>query len=92
MKRNSDDLQTVRFLKPDRSPNGVYNPGDIAGFEPDVARKLVAKGYAELYTPTKGERLNVPVHIREPWEREDSESWLRRKSRVEEVLAAQKRG
>ena len=28
------DLMLVKFIKSDRSPGGIYNPGDIAGFEP----------------------------------------------------------
>lgn len=33
----------VKFLK----PKWVYNPGEVAGFAPDVAERLVAEGVAK---------------------------------------------
>jgi len=30
---------------------GVHNPGEVAGFMPDIAEKLIEKGFATNYTP-----------------------------------------
>ena len=89
------DLMLVKFIKSDRSPGGIYNPGDVAGFEPWVAKKLIAQGFAELHDCGKGPGKINPsaiVHLREPWEKEDDEAWLKRKPQVDEALARKKRG
>jgi len=80
------ELTLVRFIQSDRGPSGIYLPGDVAGFEPPVAKKLIAQGFAELYDGGKGIGKVNPsaiVHLREPWEHDDDPAWLARKAAVE---------
>ena len=39
------DRIPVRLLK----HHGVFNPGEIAGFVPEIAANLIEQGYAEAY-------------------------------------------
>lgn len=41
------DRIPVRLLK----HYGVFNPGEIAGFVPEIAANLIEQGYAEAYDP-----------------------------------------
>ena len=86
------DLTLVRFLKADRGPQGNYGPGDVAGFKPDVAKKLVTQGFAELAdvgrSPGKVDPLAI-AHLREAWEGDDDPAWLGRAKTVEAARAAQ---
>lgn len=41
------DRIPVRLLK----HHGVFNPGEIAGFVPEIAANLIEQGYAEAYDP-----------------------------------------
>jgi hypothetical protein len=79
--------KVVKFLRPDRGPQGCYNTGEIAGFPAAIADKLVAQGYAELADVGNGP--GVPIlgtpHVREPWEAEDDLAWLKRKDEVEKA-------
>jgi hypothetical protein len=62
----SPDTVLVKFLKSDRGPMGCYNKGDVAGFTPSVASRLIAQGFSE----PAGMKLN-PMAItpgREVWE------------------------
>jgi len=80
------ELTLVRYVQSDRGPSGIYLPGDIAGWEPAVAKKLIAQGFAEPYDAGKGPgkvNPNAIVHLREPWEKEDDPAWLARKASVE---------
>lgn len=36
-------MQSVQFIKPWK----IYSPGDVAGFEPEQAKRLIAGGVAE---------------------------------------------
>jgi len=75
----------VRYLRSDRTSNGVMNEGDVAGVPDHVAGKLVTQGFAELFDAGKGP--GVPIlgtpHVREAWEGEDDATWQRRKAEVE---------
>lgn len=85
------ELTLVKFLKADRGPSGIYGPGDVAGFEPQVAKKLVAQGYAELTDAGKGLGKPDPhavSHAREAWEAPDDPNWLARMDVVEAAKAA----
>jgi hypothetical protein len=84
------DLTLVKYLKADRGPQGNYAPGDIAGFEPEVAKKLMEQGFAKLHDAGKGLGKVNPLaiaHLREPWEAEDDPAWLERAKTVEAAKA-----
>jgi hypothetical protein len=69
------ELTLVKFIRPDRGPQGCYAPGDIAGFEPHVAKKLIAQGFAEPHDAGKGPGKVNPAsitHLREDWETDDA--------------------
>ena len=86
------DLTLIRFLKSDRGPQGNYNPGDLAGFDPAVAKKLVAQGFAELADVGKGAGKVDPqaiAHLREGWEDETDPAWQARAKSVEAAKASQ---
>lgn len=85
------DLTLVRFLKTDRGPQGIYMPGDLAGFKPHEAHKLIAQGFAELADVGRGPGKVDPhaiAHLREPWEDLDDATWQARAKTVEAALAA----
>lgn len=86
------ELTLVKFLKADRGPQGNYGPGDIAGFEPAVANKLVAQGYAEKHDAGRGPGKVDPLaiaHLRECWEGDDDPAWLARAKTVDAAKTAQ---
>jgi hypothetical protein len=69
-----DEIILVRFIKADRSPKCVYNEGDIAGFEAEIAQKLIAQGFAVLHDAGKGlGKVNpdLVTHLPEPWQTND---------------------
>jgi hypothetical protein len=69
-----DEIILVRFIKADRSPKCVYNEGDIAGFETEIAQKLIAQGFAVLHDAGKGlGKVNPDLikHLPEAWETND---------------------
>jgi hypothetical protein len=86
------DLTLVKFLRADRGPQGNYGPGDVAGFKPEVAKKLVTQGFAELHDAGKGLGKVNPLaiaHLREAWEADDDPAWLARAKTVEAAKADQ---
>ncbi len=49
-------MKSVRFLL----PNPPYQLGEVAGFEDEVAKRLVQSGKAEYYKPPKAKNLEAP--------------------------------
>ncbi len=56
--------KTVKIVKPCR-PQGAnfthYQPGDIAGFPPDVAERLISAGAAVPYTAPRDKQSDGPT-------------------------------
>ena len=50
-------MRTIRFLK----PYPPYNAGECAGFDPDVAGRLVARHIAERVEPTPSTAPEAPA-------------------------------
>ncbi len=44
----------------------VYNPGDVAGFEPDYAANLIKRGIAEPFVVKQPEPAKAPEPVAEP--------------------------
>ena len=53
------DKVIVRFIK-SHTEGALFNAGEIAGFEPDIARDLVSKGIAILHDSGLGEGVPLP--------------------------------
>ena len=57
------DTVIVKYTKQDRAPMGCYGPGDVAGFAPAVAERLIKQGFAVLHDAGNGPGKLKPDEI-----------------------------
>ena len=59
-------MQIVQFLR----HHGLYNAGEIAGFDPDIAQNLLNAGIAEAVKAKSPEAPAAPANKNKPAPRE----------------------
>ena len=86
-----EEKKIVKFIRTSRPPTGaLMNAGDVAGYEPRLAERLVRSGdaaWADVgFGPGTPDPSGEVVHQREVWEKDDDVKWLRRKAQVEAAM------